>query len=61
MKKISKPITKDKNKKLKKSDNLFTKDVISLNDSSNKQYLDDFVYKVYLMNLNGEDGDTDEK
>ena len=48
MRKIPKPITKDKKKKLKKSDNLFTKDVISLDDPKNKQYLDDFAYKIYL-------------
>ena len=60
MKKISKPTTKEKNKKLKKSDNLFTKNTISLDDLKNKKYLDDFAYKVYLINLNNESGDNDE-
>ena len=60
MRKISKPTTNDKKKKLKKSDNLFTKDVISLDAPKNKQYLDDFAYKVYLINLNSESGDNDE-
>ena len=60
MRKISKSITKDKKRKLKKSDNLFTKDLISLDDSKNKQYLDDFAYKIYLINLNSESGDSDE-
>lgn len=61
MKKISKPTTKEKNKKLKKSDNLFTKNTISLDDPKNKKYLDDLAYKVYLINLNIESGDNDEK
>lgn len=60
MKKISKPTTKEKNKKLKRSDNLFTKNTISLDDPKNKKYLDDFEYKVYLINLNIESGDNDE-
>lgn len=61
MKKISKSTIKEKNRKLKKSDNLFTKNTISLDDPKNKKYLDDFAYKVYLINLNSESGDTDEK
>ena len=60
MKKISKPTIKEKNKKLKRSDNLFTKNTISLDDPKNKKYLDDFAYKVYLINLNSESGDNDE-
>ena len=60
MRKISKSITKDKKRKLKKSDNFFNKYVISLDDSKNKQYLDDFAYKIYLINLNSESGDSDE-
>lgn len=61
MKRKSKKIAKDEINEIQKKDSIFTKDVISLNDKENKQYLDDFVYKVYLINLNGEDGDTDEK
>lgn len=60
MKKISKPITKEKMKKLKSIDNLFTKDVISLDDQKNKQYLDDFVYQSYLANSNNGSDDFDE-
>ena len=60
MRKISKPTIKEKNKKLKRSDNLFTKNTISLDDPKNKKYLDDFAYKVYLINLNSESGDSDE-
>lgn len=60
MKKISKPITKEKMKKLKSIDNLFTKDVISLDDSKNKQYLDDFVYQSYLANSNNGSDNFDE-
>lgn len=44
----------------KKSDNLFTKDEISVDDPKNKKYLDDFAYKVFLINLNNESGDNDE-
>lgn len=58
MKRVSKKITKDE---IQKKDDMFTKDVISLDDNENKKYLDDFAYKVYLINLGGEDGDTDEK
>lgn len=60
MRKISKPTTNDKKKKLKMSNNLFTKDVISLDNPKNKRYLDDFAYKIYLINLNSESGDSDE-
>lgn len=54
MRKILKPITKDKMRKLKSIDNLFIKDVISLDDPKNKKYLDDFVYQAYLANSNNE-------
>ena len=37
MKKLSKPITKKKLKRLKTKDNLFTKDVISLDDSKKRK------------------------
>ena len=60
MKKISKPITKEKTKKLKSIDNLFTKDVISLDNPKNKQYLDDFAYQSYLINLNNESDNFNE-
>ena len=60
MRKISKSITKDKKRKLKKSDNLFTKDVISLDDTKNRKYLDDFVYQSYLANSNNGSDDFDE-
>ena len=57
MKKILKPITKEKMKKIKNIDNLFTKDVISLDDTKNRKYLDDLVYQSYLVNSNnGSDG-----
>lgn len=48
-------------KKLKSIDNLFTKDVISLDDQKNKQYLDDFVYQSYLANSNNGSDDFDEQ
>ena len=60
MKKISKPITKEKMKKLKSINNSFTKDVISLDDPKNRKYLDDFVYQSYLSNLNNGSDDFDE-
>ena len=60
MRKISKPVTKQKMKKLKISDNLFTNNVISLDDPKNKQYLDDFVYQSYLANSNNGSDDFDE-
>ena len=44
-------------KKIKNIDNLFTKDVISLDDTKNRKYLDDLVYQSYLVNSNnGSDG-----
>lgn len=52
---------KGKKKKIYKKDNMFTNNTISLDDIKNKNYLDDFAYKVYLINLNSESGDTDEK
>ena len=60
MKKILKPITKEKMKKIKNIDNLFTKDVISLDDTKNRKYLDDLVYQSYLVNSNNGSDDFDE-
>ena len=58
MKKISKAIT---NKKfLKRSDNLFTKNTISLDDPKNRKYLDNMVNQEYLKKLKAESGDSDE-
>ncbi len=61
MKKISKAVTKKFSKKTKYADNLFTKDVISINDKNNKKYLDNFKYQEYLKNLNSESSDSNEK
>lgn len=58
MRRKLKKITRDESQR---KDSIFTKGVISLDDKKNKQYLDDFAYKVYLINLNGEDGDSSEK
>ncbi len=60
MKKILKPIIKEKMKKLKSIDSSFTKDVISLDDPKNRKYLDDFVYQSYLANSNNGSDDFDE-
>ena len=55
MKKISKAIT---NKKfLKKSDDLFTKNTISLDNPRNKKYLDNIAYQEYLKKLKTESSD----
>lgn len=54
MKKFSKQNTKKFSKKNKFADNLFTKDVISIDNKKNKKYLDNFVYQEYLKNLNNE-------
>lgn len=55
VKKISKAIT---NKKfLKKSDNLFTKNTISLDNPRNKKYLDNVAYQEYLKKLKTESSD----
>lgn len=61
MKKISKAVTKKFPKKAKCADNLFTKDVISINDKKNKKYLDKFVYQEYLKNLNSKSSDVNEE
>lgn len=59
MKKISKAIT---NKKfLKKSDNLFTKNTISLDNPRNKKYLDNVAYQEYLKKLKTESSDFHEE
>lgn len=63
MKKILKATTKKNFKKLNKlnkSNNLFIKDVISLDDKKNKKYLDNFVYQEYLKSLNTESSDVNE-
>lgn len=55
MRKISKAIT---NKKfLRKSDNLFTQNTISVDNKKNKKYLDNLEYQRYLRNLNNESSD----
>lgn len=55
MRKNSKAIT---NKKfLRKSDNLFTQNIISLDNKKNKKYLDNLEYQKYLRNLNNESSD----
>ena len=55
MKKISKPVTKEKLTKIK--DNLFTENVISLDDSKNQKYFDNLSNQQYLANLNNESSD----
>ena len=55
MRKISKAIT---NKKfLRKGDDLFTQNTISLDNKKNKKYLDNLEYQRYLRNLNNESSD----
>ena len=55
MRKISKAVT---NKKfLKKSDHLFTKGNISLDNPKNKKYLDEIAYQEYLKKLKNESSD----
>ncbi len=59
MKKISKAIT---NKRfLRKSDNWFTKNTISLDNPKNRKYLDNLVYQQYLKNLSNESSDINEE
>ena len=50
MKKISKAVSKNNLKRFQKSDTLFTKDIISIDDQKNKKYLDNFAYQLYLNN-----------
>jgi hypothetical protein len=61
MKKISKAVTKKFSKKAKFADNLFTQDVISINDKKNKKYLDNFIYQEYLKTLNNKSSDSNEE
>lgn len=58
MKKISKAITKEKLTKMK--DNLFTENVISLDDKKNQKYFDKLSYEKYLSNLKSESSDLDD-
>ena len=55
MKKILRAITREK--LTKKHNNLFTKDVISLDDQNNQKYFDDLSYQQYLSTLNSESSD----
>lgn len=55
MKKISKAVTREKLTKIK--DNLFTENVISLDDSKNQKYFDNLSYQQYLSSLNNESSD----
>ena len=55
MKKISKAIT---NKKfIRKSDNLFTKNTINMDNPKNRKYLDNLAYQEYLKKLKTESSD----
>ena len=59
MRKISKAIT---NKKfLKKSDNLYTKDTISLDNPKNRKYLDNIAYQEYLRKIQKESSDYNDQ
>ena len=58
MKKIRKPIKKDK---LKNHDNLFVKDTISLDDKKNEKYFDNLSYQIYLRTFRIGNGDNYEK
>lgn len=61
MRKISNAVTKRFSKKAKFADNLFTQDVISINDKKNKKYLDNFIYQEYLKTLNNKSSDSNEE
>lgn len=58
MKKIRKPI---KRSNLKKYDNLFVKDTISLDDKKNEKYFDNLSYQIYLRTFSIGNGDNYEK
>ena len=59
MRKISKAIT---NKKfLKKSDNLYSKDTISLDNPKNIKYLDNIAYQEYLRKIQKESSDYNDQ
>ena len=59
MRKISKAIT---NKKfLKKSDNLYSKDTISLDNPKNRKYLDNIAYQEYLRKIQKETSDYNDQ
>ncbi len=58
MKKIRKPIKKSN---LKKYDNLFVKDTISLDDKKNEKYFDNLSYQIYLRTFRIGNGDNYEK
>lgn len=58
MKKIRKPI---KRSNLKKYDNLFVKDTISLDDKKNTKYFDNLSYQIYLRTFSIGNGDNYEK
>ncbi len=59
MRKISKAIT---NKKfLKKSDNLYSKDTISLDNPKNRKYLDNITYQEYLRKIQKESSDYNDQ
>ena len=59
MRKISKAIT---NKKfLKKSDNLYSKDTISLDNTKNRKYLDNIAYQEYLRKIQKESSDYNDQ
>ncbi len=58
MRKIKKAITKDN---LKKQDNLFVKDTISLDDEKNAKFFDTLSYQIYLRTFSIGNGDNYEK
>lgn len=61
MKKLKNALTEDDVKKIEKKNNLFTKDVISLNDKKKRRILDSYAYQEYLKKLNNESSDFNGK
>ena len=53
-------ITEDEIQKIKKKDNLFTDNVISLDDKNNTEFFNSYAYQEYLKKQNNSEVPTDE-
>lgn len=53
-------ITEDEIKNIKKKDNLFTVNVISLDDKNNTKFLNSYAYQEYLKKQNNSEVPEDE-
>jgi hypothetical protein len=51
---------KDEIEEIEKKDNLYIEGIVSLDDKENQQFLDSYVYQMYLRKQSNEDSEDSE-